>query len=85
VPGEWQVVRDLRLLALETDPASFGSTLAREVAYDETLWRSRTENTFLAWAEDQAVGLAGGVWGDDAEVVSLWVAPAHRARGSAPG
>ena len=80
-PDDWHVVRDLRLLSLETDPESFGSTHAREVTYDEDKWRSRTENTFLAWVDGEAVGLAAGVWGQEAEVVSLWVAPAHRGAG----
>ncbi|PMD48491.1 acyl-CoA N-acyltransferase [Hyaloscypha variabilis F] len=48
-----------RLLALKTDPDSFGSTYAREIAFTEDTWYKRLANpqvtTFLAFQEGQVV------------------------------
>ena len=44
--------RKLRLLALQTDPSSFGSTYEREAAFTREIWRERLESplkrTFIA-------------------------------------
>jgi len=48
-----------RLLALKTDPDSFGSNYAREIAFTDETWYNRLANpqvnTFLAFQEDQVV------------------------------
>lgn len=36
-----EAFREIRLQALRTDPAAFGSTYEREVAFDHTAWRTR--------------------------------------------
>ena len=87
-PEEWERFRELRLEALREAPDAFGSTLERELSFDETAWRSR-----LA-ARRQLVAIVGGEWvgtagailaenGPGAELVSMWVAPSARGTGVA--
>lgn len=83
-PADWAMLRTVRLRALGSDPAAFGSTLAREQGFDEDMWRARAGRgrQFLAVsAEDPTapVGLIGGVIHEgEPEVVSMWVAPEAR-------
>ena len=82
---DWQLSRDLRLTALRDSPGAFLSTAAREEAYDETLWRSRTPTTAVAFRDRDAVGIVGWYRPDPAvqrlDLVSMWVRA--DARGSA--
>lgn len=89
-PGEWDVLRGVRLEALADSPSAFGSTLAAEQRFTEERWRERATGSagarlFLAWAGDEAVGIAGCVDEGDgtAQLVSVWVRPGHRGRGVA--
>jgi len=85
---EWEVLRDVRLAALQEAPSAFGSTYAREAPFTREQWLGRLERsdavTFLAWlpeAEEPA-GLAGALEEDGVvEVVSMWVRPGTRGRG----
>jgi ribosomal protein S18 acetylase RimI-like enzyme len=88
--GDWVVLRSIRLQALADSPSSFGSTLAREQAFSDELWRERargsaTTRLFLASKDELAVGIAGVVDEGDGSVqlVSVWVSPDHRGRGVA--
>ena len=51
--------KTFRLLALKTDPDSFGSSYAREIAFTNETWYNRLANpqvtTFLAFQEGQVV------------------------------
>ncbi len=53
-PADWTRLRTLRLAALAESPEMFGSTLAREQAFDETEWRARAERpaAFIASRDD---------------------------------
>ena len=84
---DWEVLRDVRLDALQEAPYAFGSTYAREAPFTEEQWRARlaarTVNffAFTGEAADPA-GLAAVFLGDGpAELVSMWVRPAARGRG----
>ena len=86
-PGDWELVRDVRLAALRDAPDAFASTYEREAAYTEEQWRGWFSDRFamfLAHLEDRAepAGLAGVFdAGDGAGLVSMWVRPDARGRG----
>lgn len=87
-PDGWQRLRDLRLAALAESPEMFGSTLAKEQAFDEAEWRRRAARlaTFLASRGGVDVGIAG-VYDLDGEwwVMGMWIAPAARGTGVLEG
>src|SRR5262249_4141311 len=68
-PGEGLKLRALRLRALADTPMAFGSTLAREQAFPESVWHERAAGaaaglgraTFIAAEADQWIGLATGL------------------------
>lgn len=85
--SEWEDVRSVRLAALAESPGAFGSTLARELEYDEPAWRDwcRQTATFLAVQDGAPVGMAAGVSGatpDERKLIAMWVRPGHRGRGA---
>lgn len=88
--ADWQVLRAVRLHALADAPTAFGTTLAEALAFNDDRWRERargaaTSRQFLAFADREAVGIAGLFDEGDgsAQVVSVWVRPEHRGRGVA--
>lgn len=83
-PEEWQRLRTVRLAALADSPEMFGSTLERELAFDDDEWRLRAARpaTFLAAREGVDVGMAGvyefdGGWC----VMGMWIAAQERGTG----
>lgn len=86
-PGEWEMLRDIRLAALKDSPDAFGSSYARESVFSEDNWRDRLTSdatTFFAELADvpEPVGLAGVYEADGlADLVSMWVCPAARGKG----
>lgn len=81
-PDEWPRFKALRLRALATDPAAFGSTLAREEAFPDDEWRRRLGENAVFVSDDWA-GTCTLLARDEAEIVALWVAPEARGRGLA--
>jgi GNAT superfamily N-acetyltransferase len=83
---DWELVRDVRLAALQEAPYAFGSTYAREREFDEETWRGRLSNpdgpTFLAFDGDKVVGI-DGVFTENGDriLVAMWVAPDARRGG----
>ncbi len=86
-PDDWAAFRDIRLRALAEAPGAFGSRFDDWVDAPEDTWRSRLENVELnlvARYDGDAVGMASGVLhGDDAQLISMWVAPSARGTGTA--
>ncbi len=87
-PGDEDALRAVRLAALATDPAAFGSTLAREEGFGPADWARRVgppATTFvvgdppvaMAWAVPDAADP------DLVHLFGMWVAPAARGAGSA--
>jgi RimJ/RimL family protein N-acetyltransferase len=89
VPDDWRLWRDVRITALADAPYAFGSTLAREQAFDEATWRRwlspANGMTAAAFLDGEPVGVIGG-WTPDGTgtlmLVALWVAPAARGHGA---
>ena len=86
-PGDWEVLRDVRLAALADTPYAFMATLAQEQEYGESRWRERIAKStfFLAWDGARPVGIVGTFTQDDGDwhVISMWVAPPARGTGVA--
>lgn len=90
-PEDWRAQRELRLRALRTDPLAFGSTLAREEAYDDRTWEERTargaagklSSTWVAELPGgPLVGMSAGARVEGTlHVFAMWVDPVWRGRG----
>lgn len=84
-PDDWRVYRDIRLAALADAPMAFGSSLAREQEFTESVWqrRLRTARTFLGYVDDKPLAVAGGLRlpNGDAELIGVWVHPDARGTG----
>ena len=83
----------VRLRALADTPSAFGSTHARESQFTEADWQQRTANLctpryigYLARRQDEYCGLAASFLNQanpqQAELISMWVAPNHRRTGA---
>jgi ribosomal protein S18 acetylase RimI-like enzyme len=86
--ADWATFRDVRLAALRDAPEAFGSTAADAEKLEKAEWRRRLEQraVFVAEIAGQPVGLAAGIGADqpgEAELISMWVAPAWRGHGIA--
>ncbi len=86
-PDDWREFREVRLASLSDAPGAFGATHADWVDASEERWRQRlTEVPFTVVARSATgpVGVASGMDADDGvELISVWVAPAHRGSGLA--
>ncbi len=85
--------KTVRLRALQDTPSAFGSTYARESQFSEADWHTRAANLctphsigYLAYHQDEYCGIAAGFLDkgvpQNAELVSMWVAPDHRRTGT---
>jgi GNAT superfamily N-acetyltransferase len=83
--------KKVRLEALRESPLAFGSTYAREAAFDDAEWLKRLQRWngergigFLAMDGEVGCGIAGALIEEDksrATLVSMWTAPTHRKDG----
>lgn len=86
---EWQVLRDIRLEALQDAPGAFGSTYEEQAALGEAEWRRTIAQggMFLAYvpevSETEPAGLVCGYQErpGTVELMSLWVRPQARGNG----
>ena len=79
-PADWQIAKAVRLRALADSPAAFGSTLARELVFDDAEWQARVAQGtwYLAWPS--------GSGSEPGTAVPDTAAPGTAARGTAvPG
>jgi GNAT superfamily N-acetyltransferase len=87
---EWELYRSIRLAALSDAPYAFGSTLERELGFEEITWRERASRgaggkdgiCIISLDGDLGVGNAGGIAVPDdprvSQLVSMWVHADHR-------
>jgi GNAT superfamily N-acetyltransferase len=88
---DWEELRELRLRALADAPGAFASTLEREAAFPDDLWRQRaqggpTSASFIAREDGVGVGMAAVIAEPVpglVQLVGMWVDPRHRRRGNA--
>jgi GNAT superfamily N-acetyltransferase len=83
-PGDWEILRAVRLAALADTPSAFITTVAEATAYPDQLWRDRiaTSPHFLAEVDDGAVGMTVLLERDESlELVGVWVHPDTRGTG----
>jgi GNAT superfamily N-acetyltransferase len=89
--AEWEELREMRLRGLADAPDAFASTLEREAAFPEDVWRQRAQGgpastTFIARADGLGVGIAVVIAEPvpgRMQLVGMWVDPRHRHRGIA--
>jgi GNAT superfamily N-acetyltransferase len=90
--ADWEALRELRLRALADTPDAFASTLQKEAAFPEQVWRQRAEGgggsvNFIASENGAAIGMAAIFAEADVlgrmHLVGMWVHPRHRCRGVA--
>ena len=84
-PDDWEILRDIRLRALEDSPDAFGSTLDRERDFPEKEWRRRLVRPVYAVLVDGRPVAMAGAFTDDGrvQVWGMWTDPEHRGRGHA--
>jgi GNAT superfamily N-acetyltransferase len=88
---DWQRLRDVRLRALEQDPAAFLETHANASTFPEERWRERatprdSQASFAFERDGRYDGLVSCFMGDDPAtvfLVAMWVAPELRGTGAA--
>jgi GNAT superfamily N-acetyltransferase len=91
-PGEYELLRTIRLRCLRDEPDSFGSTYEREIAFTDAVWMHRLRPDgnphYVSEAPDGTPnGIAAGVPDDTvdhtANLVGMWVDPVARGTGVA--
>ena len=87
---DWEILKAVRLAALQDSPAAFGVSHATAAAYSEQQWRERASpgtqpEYLLAIDRDRVVGLIGDAVTSSQEyhLISTWVHPEYRGQGIA--
>lgn len=88
-PDEWQMLRSVRLRSLQESPEAFSSSLTKEQAFEDKLWRQRAAGvgscTVLALDDGNPFGMAVGLADNASDcgfLVSMWVAGNQRRGGT---
>jgi ribosomal protein S18 acetylase RimI-like enzyme len=86
---QWQRYRDIRLAALENDGHAFGGSIAAEMQFSESEWRSKARQyiALIANVEGEDIGLMTvenlqGDFGATCWVGSCWVDSNYRKKGA---
>lgn len=94
-PQLWEVGKTLRLAALQDAPYAFSTRYEEAILRADDAWRefaatravSVDDSTFLAFADGEAIGIAGGCREREKpklmHLVAVWVAPEQRGSGVA--
>jgi hypothetical protein len=91
--ADWQELHEVRLRTLADAPNAFASTLEREAAFPDDVWRQRAKGgpasaNFIAREHSVGVGMAAVIAAPSlgrTQLVGMWVDPRHRRRGRRPG
>ncbi len=85
---QWQILRDVRLRALEDAPYAFGTTLSEGQERTDRDWQDMARDHatlsdrayFMAYVEDNPCGMAGcyRTAPDTVVLTAMWVAPEFR-------
>lgn len=90
-PEDWQLLRDVRLRALQEAPYAFLTRYEEASAYPDELWQERAtpaerQTSFVLDAGERFDGLVSAFAADDPAavyLVGMWVAPERRGGGAA--
>lgn len=88
-PNQRQAYKDIRLLALKSDPEAFGSSYEEEAGLTEQNWRERINAMWFAINDEEVAGLIGLLAKEGLAskhigiIVSLWIKPEFRGQGLA--
>lgn len=90
-PDEWQLYREVRLRALESDPKFFGSRYDDEKAKPDEFWQERLADpqclVLAVFNESQLIGMTGAVvdredpTGVTGKLWGSWIEPSWRNKG----
>ena len=90
VPGEWPLLRDMRLAALRDSPHAFLASYQVEKAFDEPRWRAEFDrgDWTVSVEENEPAAIVGCTWetgkpDDERYLEYVWVAPGWRNKGVA--
>ena len=86
---EVELLRDVRLRALQDSPWAFGSSHARELGHSAERWQRFADQVdsviYVAMEDGACIGMAGGFMPADlagtVQLWGMWVAPEGRRRG----
>lgn len=89
LPAQWEDYKSIRLEALQTNPAMFGSNYGKESAYTQKEWMSFLENdrraVFALYAMEALIGLTAVTLDKDEETNAIlfasFIKPEYRGKG----
>lgn len=88
VEEDWEILKTIRLAALQDSPTAFGLSHATAATYSEQQWRERASHKaqpafLLAIHQEQPVGLIGDAVSPTHEyhLIAMWVHPMYRGKG----
>ncbi|MGD0477568.1 MAG: GNAT family N-acetyltransferase [Nitrososphaerales archaeon] len=83
----WRDFRDLRLVALKSDPSAYGGSFEEAKTLKEAEWRRRIRSVLFALSDDRPIGMIVYVFDEGlktkhiAEIYGFYVSANHRGEG----